>query len=188
MPIAIYRHLKLTVAVSRYYDSSVVGFYPRRMQRLGMNITLDGHWRTSLAFHTLSRQRELRIRKREVWQFEKGIFTFIQERYRNDRLIHTLSSKIPPASSLAWTENGVIRPIYQQFENELAARSIVELYLHHHTPNPHDYMVVQLDLNPATADQPPVTSWFLPPLEVSEMNAELDKSETSHQWAKLFLE
>jgi hypothetical protein len=189
MPIAIYRHLKLTVAIPRAIRPTILNFHPRRLKALRIEPVDSGRHVTTVTFDTLSRHRQLLMRRREIWQFEDGIFTFKQERYRNDHLIHTLSSVVAPASSVAWTENGVIKPVQQQFEEEIAARSIVERYLHHHTPNPFDFMIVQLDLNPRTSPvEPKVTSWLIPPLEIVEINAKIDNSENSERWAQLFLE
>jgi hypothetical protein len=189
MPIAIYRHFKLTVAVSRRMTPVVLSLHRRRFKSLYMEQNKEGVWVTRVDFHHLSRYRDQPITKREAWEFQNGTFSFIQEHYRREHCIHTCSTIVPPASTVVWTENGQIRPIHDQFETEISAMVAAQRYLHHHKPNPYDFMIAQLDLNPNTSPrQPTVTSTLLPPLEMVEINAQVDRSENSEKWAQLFLD
>lgn len=190
MSIAIYRHLKLYVAVPLRLRPAILNFHPRRLRSLEINEVGDHSQVVKVAFTHIERRFGLVSNYDETWEFHRGDFTVIMGQRRNGRQVKDKRFVVPPAYSTVWTENGITQPIYDQVEQEFASQVIIERYLHQHTPNPHAFKIVVLDFDPKKMwlGRPIYHAHLVRPLDEVEVMAPLDHSEDSHQWATLFLE
>jgi hypothetical protein len=190
MSIAIYRHLKLTAAIPLEIRPTVLNHHPRRFRSLCIDQDDAKEWTTTIGFSHLRRQRELRLVHNEFWIINNGTCTVMHQWLRNGSLVKQACQGSASASTLAWTENGVIMPLYEQFENEISSQVVAERYLHQNVPNPYDYKIVTVDFDPKKKllDRPQYSSALVRPPEAVEMAAKLDRSESAEKWAQLFFE
>jgi len=190
MPIAIYRHLKLTAAIPKQIHPVVVNFQRRQMHALCIDQEPDGTWTSTISFTTLLEKRqELRLQRRELWRINNGIFTTASHYLRNGCFTKkTPENVVPPAFTSIWTQNGDLSVPEQQFAEEFSSRVVAEKYLYQNVPNPEDFKIVSIDFDPAKAllDRPLYMSHLVRSLREVERAAITDRSEDAKKWAALF--
>jgi hypothetical protein len=190
MPIAIYRHLKLSVAIPRQIRPAVLNFHPRRLRGLCIDQEKDGRWIARLGFSHLWRRHQLRINNNVLWHFENGEFTIYKSTTRNGSVVSmNRGDVVPPAFTTVWTENGSASPIHRQFEEEeVTSRVAIERYLHQHVPNPYDFKIVIMDFDPKKMilGRPQYMSHQVREPGQVAIAAYVDRSEDAKQWAQLF--
>lgn len=190
MPIAIYRHWKLSVVVPRLMNPVVVPLNARRLLGVELQVMGDGSHEVMVRFIESRGRARVRTHYGELWRFNQHKFTIEKSVRRGGRVIvpPTKPQVVAPALTLVWTNNVNPQEVYQQFEREIASRVAIERYLHRNTPNPDDYMIVGFDFNPSTMiDGKPAQSYHMVrELETVEVDAIEDKSESADRWCELF--
>lgn len=189
MPIAIYRHMKLFMAVPNY-PNPIVKVFSSRQARDPIAIRLqDDTEAIFVHFTELHRRKRLRTHVEEIWHFNRNKVEIIHQQRRNDRVIHKRAESIPPLQSRIWTQNNRIEEITQQFEEGIATRCIVERHLLKYLPNPYDYSVLQLDFrnqhNVFILDVPTKCLHSLRSLSDVERDAITNQSESADAWIDL---
>lgn len=189
MPIAIFRHLKLTVALPLEYRPTILNFSPRRLHGLYMDQDIDDTWIVRLKFSRLMRRKGLLSHYNQTWHFHHGEMHVLLQYLRNGRAINESSSLHYPAYSLVWTDNGLDQLVYNQIEEEIASQVIVERYLHEHIPNPYGYRIVQMDFNPQNTvnGRPAYTNYSVRSPQAVELAAAMEHLENAKEWEELFL-
>lgn len=188
MAIAIYRHLKLYVAVTRQVKPVVSNFHPRRLRNVNLVTEDDGSQKISVAFTKIDR-RMARVTHNEVfWEFRKEQMKVIEQVRRNGNLSMKHEHTIPRLSTVMWVENGVDKPVVEQVEAGISTLCIVEKYLHDNVANPHDYQILMVDFRPGMSQDNAFAIQTLPVRSrvLSETAARTDQSESADSWLELF--
>lgn len=190
MPIAIYRHLKLSVALPIAVEQQVLNFTNRRIRHLSIDQDLYGEWFTTLMFRAWQRRLSLVLTQNTFWQFRQGAFTVITQHLRNDSLVSQTQQHVAPASTEIWTECGRRKAIMKQFTEGTTARVVIEQYLHRWVVNPDDFKIVVVDFDPANAllERPLYAAHNVRSKEAVELAKRMDQTKDAEQWAQLFLD
>jgi len=194
MPIAIYRHMKLSVAIPGIYSNPVSNLSPRLLRGISElnnydenGIPVSHH--VSVKFTELRRRLGLLINRDVFWEFEDSKLTVVNEFKRNGRMEMASSRAVPPLGTEIWTQDGNVLPVWDQFEEGLPSRVAIERYLHANVKNPWDYIIVTYDFRPAhQSEHGPVRINFrVRSLAETELAAVQDTSENAENWMKLFM-
>lgn len=189
MPIAIYRHRKLSVAVTKSLNPVIHNFSSRRIRDLRLSRNIDDSETVQVFFTRIERQRGLVIHHDEEWEFHNGLFRIIHRKLRNGRLVKESVQSAGLMMSTSWSQHRADAWVWDKFEQEQTARCIIEQYLYQYVANPHDYRIVTFDFNPKTTvnNRPVYTAHPLRSVADVETAANTDRSEDSNEWIKLFM-
>jgi hypothetical protein len=191
MSIAIYRHLKLSVAVPIHREPNVVQLSRRKVHDFCLDQDAEGGWVGSIEFITISRRLARLNVYKQLWQVKNGQLLITHRTYCNGSLRSvTPPALIAPALTTVWTLNNDVASISKQFaEEQITSRVAIERYLHDHTPNPFDFKIIVMDFDPnkQLMGRPYYTTYLVRTRDKVERMAIFDHSEDSNAWAKLFL-
>ena len=188
MPIAVYRHKKLSVAIPGIYYNPVINHSPRLLRGISASSSIDDGEIVTVRFTQMKRRNRMLMNYDRTWEFRKGKLTVIEETRRNGRVIMSAKRPAPPLATEIWTQDGDIQSVWDQFEANVSARVAVERYLHANIKNPWDYIIVTYDFNPAQVTEfgPPRMCYQVRGLAETETAALNDTSESSENWLNLF--
>ena len=187
MPIAIYRHMKLNVALPRFARTTVHNLSPRILRGLYIHDLSEGAQIVAAEFTRGVRQKRRLTNYNESWNFQQGQFNVTNSVFRNDRLISTQRELVPPLVMKVWVQNDDLAPVYERIEAGLPSRCIIEKYLFDNTPNPNDYCITVLNFDPRqlfNGNASQATYDVRDPLEVEKAILS-DISENANAWLEL---
>jgi hypothetical protein len=193
MSIAVYRHMKLSVALPGIYYNPVSNLSRRLLRGISERSQYDEKGEPithiSVKFTELQRRLGLLINRDLFWEFEDSKLTVVNELKRNGRTEMVSSRSVPPLGTEIWTQDGNVLPVWDQFEEGVPSRVAIERYLHANVKNPWDYIIVTYDFRPAhLSEHGPVRINFrVRSLAETELAATQDTSENAENWMKLFM-
>jgi hypothetical protein len=187
MPIAIYRHMKLFLASPRWCGNPVTPLSRKQMRDVRVTKVAGTDIEdVSVHFTTYSKRRSLNMNRDVYWEFSDKLRVRTVN-WRGMQNAETVT-EIPPLCCLAWTMDDSETSIFDQIEEGISSRAIIERYLMENVANPDGYWIVVIDFNPnRTPSQPRYVSHLLRSTdEVAKALVE-DDGETPDEWIKLLM-
>jgi hypothetical protein len=185
MPIAIFRHRKLFVAIQKTVHSRVLKLNKRQIvDIIGKNEGTDKPT-VDVVFTTLARHRGMRADINTVWRVSQTGVEVTQSKWYGFRSRRTKPVSYPPLTNIVWTDQDNSNAIFESIELGIASQPIVERYLHENTPNAYDYNILRIDF----PEDGRVTTNVITPrpmLLVAQAERE-DQSDSADEWLKLLL-
>lgn len=186
MPIAIYRHMKLSVAsrvngVAALNDASTRRLVGTHVDIVGNGVVV------SLDFTQYISRKQGGLYRNTKWEFKDGLVRVFTTYNRESVQSNESVELVPPLSSMAWSENRSALDLFASFECK-STRSIIELYLHEMEVDPLNYEIVVFDFNPKLSGREQfIANHPVRSKEEADEAALTNTVETADNWMKLLL-
>lgn len=183
MPIVILRHKKLYVAKLAFKSPTVLNFEPLQIRDLKVVWDRKEKEYVVRIFMTwLRRRQKLRRDQDSVWEARKSGLTITHYQWKGWRTQTAPGQHYEPLVTLTWNDQDNYKSIFEQFEQGIATRPIIERYLHEHTVNPQDYSIFEFDFTGADLVTNQLAVRSMEEVLIAEKE---DKSCSADAWEKL---